>query len=293
MDGTAPLTADPGQKQDWRDRVAAALDGQFEHLAHTINPEAGAGELHFELVSERLDSLAMKVSVGDKNAFLKVFDGSAAKTQTRYTREKQTLMLMHNSGLTVRLLAYCDPLRFLLTRYEKRATENRARQASNAIRFPREIGEWTAHFDAFAPNKPAPGNWYNYLKRFGDDLKQEVVSDARDILVDIPLLGAALSRNDPSFSNYMVDDDGALIGCDFEAARMRPRGWDYLLAYQAVIENAGEDTAEALNALSAGFAHKHRGALLVDELNTVARVLFCARALAVGRGERLESDPWQ
>ena len=60
---------------------------------------------------------------------------------------------------------------------------------------------------------------------------------------------------------------------------MRPRGWDYMLGFSALIERFPEDADEVLTAYSNGFSQAHRGALIVDELNAVARILFCARAL--------------
>ena len=88
-----------------------------------------------------------------------------------------------------------------------------------------------------------------------------------------------LARNDAALHNYLTGPQDRLLGCDFESATLRPRGWEYVMTWQALLHRYGDQGDQAILALSQGFDRQHQGGLLTDELNAVARILFCARFL--------------
>lgn len=269
------------RKTAWQTRIKTAFDGRFTDLAHAVSPEADADDITFKLLFEGQNSLGLKASVAPKAVYLKVYDGPAHQVSELYAREKKALLMLRDTDIAVQLLTYNDELRFLLTQYEERKLAYSEFVDSFHLKTLQDVGEWIADLDATLPNQPAYGTWYSYLKKFGDDLNQQVVDEAREDLSAVPILGIALARNNPILSDYVVDRNSRLRGCNFEAACVRPLGWDYVLTYLAICEKYGGDAADALEALSAGFERKHKGALLTDELNTVARVLLCARAAAM------------
>lgn len=268
------LVLPPGDhSEDWQTRLRAVLGDCFPQIAETLTGSPLERELHFELVKIGPRSLCLKLCAGGQFGFLKLFDG--ADGAVPYHREKAALHAMLDSGLVPGILAYSDELRFVLTDWIE------ARPV--VVDDPRQVGfrtgAWLAAFDAVAPSEPASGNWFSYLSKFGSGLDLSQISSAQGMLSEIPLCGRVLSRNDAALHNYLVASDGTLLGCDFEQARMRPRGWDYLLGFAALIERFPDRSNEVIESYSEGFAQAHRGTLIVDELNAVARILFCARAM--------------
>ena len=275
---------------DWRDRLQLGLGEHMELLAKVVAGEdATPHEIRFDLIKHGPRSVCLIVEVSGHSRFLKLFDGQAG--DDAYQREKKALFAMQSSGLVPKLYAFSDPCRFILTEVLSRDEITNRESMDDPEWTGRNVGEWVAKYDAAAPWEPACGNWYGYLSKFGTSLALDVDKDAPDRLLSIPLCGRGLAHNDPALHNYLLTDAGVLVGCDFEHAMMRPRGWDYLITYHALIERYAEKATTALEAFSDAFAHFHKGALIVDELNTLARTLYCAQALAGQK--RSEAMTWR
>ncbi|TLP60490.1 hypothetical protein FEE96_16685 [Parasedimentitalea maritima] len=270
---------------DWKDRLRHQLGFCFPQIAETLTGLTNDRNVKFEMVKASSRSLCLKLNVDGKLGFLKLFDGPDGSAA--FFREKMSLHSMLDSGLVPGLLAYSDELKFILTEWVETRSLLDAEPSHTAFR----IGAWLAAFDAAAPAELASGNWFGYLSKFKTGVALSQIVEAKSVLSGIPLCGRVLSRNDPALHNYLQTQSGALLGCDFEQSRMRPRGWDYVTGFGALIERFPAKSNEVLEAYSAGFARSHRGALIVDELNSMARILFCARAVA-SRSER-EAQPWQ
>ena len=281
----APILSDKARGLDWQARLRSSLGHCFPQIAETLTGSARELELQFQLVKAGARAVSLKVMASGYSGFIKVFDG--VDGTECYGRERGTLLAMSDSGLVPDVLAYSDELQFVLTEWvwqDHGLEQDPCRVAS-------VIGSWMARFDAAAPSEPASGNWLGYLSKIKTGLDHGPIGDMKDALVDIPLCGRVLSRNDAAFHNYIWSRDGSVLGCDFEQARMRPRGWDYIMGFSALIERFPDNISDVLTAYSEGFARSHRGSLIVEELNAVARVLFCARAVAGQRHEEVAS--WQ
>lgn len=265
----------------WQTRIRTAFDGNFARLARVISPHSDPRDISFKLLAERANSLGLKASVAGESVYLKIYDGTAAHVPTQYTREKNALLMLRESGLSVHLLACHDELQFLLTRHEQLKIDKDDFASPFHLETLEAVGEWLAHLDAALPSQSAFGTWYQYLTKFDEDLNPYVIQDACEELSAVPILGTAFARNNPILTDFVIDDQGRLRGYNFEAARIRPLGWDYVLTSLAICERYGDQAADALEALSAGFEHKHKGALLAHELNMIARILLCARATAM------------
>jgi hypothetical protein len=264
----------------WRDRCKAALDGCFSELSNAVSRAKPSGDIRFSLIKSNSRSLSLRVETGACHGFLKVFDHPGAVAQRAYAREKQVLLTMRATGLVAHLQAFSDSHRFLLMRYEADRLTQDSLRATGPRQVAQMIGDWTARFDHQAPSEPASGNWFSYLSKFRAGLNPPRIAAAQERLSAIPLCGRGLARNDPALHNFLIGKNGDLMGCDFEKASMRPRGWDYLLMFQALVQRFPEDAAGVLAAYSNGYSTAHRGALIVAELNQIARILFCAQARA-------------
>ncbi len=275
---------------DWRERLQSAIGARMDLLARVVGGEdAPHHEIRFDLIKQGPRSICVLVEASGQSRFLKIFESQTGHKE--YLREKQVILAMQSSRLVPKVYAFSDQCSFILTEVVGQSSATNRNLMADPKWVGRKVGEWVAKFDAAAPWGPACGNWYGYLSRFGTSLALSSIKDASDRLLKIPLYGLGLARNDPALHNYLLTDQGALVGCDFEHATMRPRGWDYLITYQALIERFAEQATTALEAFSDAFAHFHKGALMMDELNSLARTLCCARALA-GRTQRADKT-WQ
>ncbi|MGX9350084.1 hypothetical protein ACS3QZ_02675 [Shimia sp. W99] len=277
------------QGAQWHAVVRSRLAGRFEGIARIVSGRKSGAALEFDLIRYGSSAMSLEVRAGGRRAYLKLFD--PAHTDYAYQREKAALCALRESGLVPRILAYADKPRFLLCEWSGAAAETEGNASLSPTQFAEKLGVWLAELDSVVPGEDACGNWYTYLQQFSGVFDMERIRIARDMLSEIPLCGRAMSRNDTALTSFLDSAEGHLMGCDFERAQMRPRGWDYVLGYIGLIEQFPENTGAVLEAYSAGFSRAHKGALIVEELNVVSRILYTARAMADGRGAQLIS--WQ
>lgn len=282
------LVADP-QQGHWHAVVRNRLAGRFESIARVVSGRKAGAAVEFDLLKSGHAALSLEVRAGGRRAYLKLFDD--AGTDKAYQREKASLCALRDSGLVPRILAFSDTPRFVLCEWVATASDGGEKATQSPTEFARRLGTWLAELDSVVPGEPACGNWYGYLQKFGASLDLDRITLARDVLSEIPLCGRALSRNDAALHNFMTTAEGHVLGCDFDRAQMRPRGWDFVLGHIGLIERFPERIEEVLAAYSDGFSKAHRGALIVEELNVVSRILYCARAMAAG--QTADVIPWQ
>ncbi len=278
------------QLPSWQPLVTSRLAGRFKAIAKLVagRQAARADEMNLDLIKQGRSALSFKVRVQDKQAYLKLFD--LEQPDTAYQREKASLCALRESGLVPRILAFSDGPRLILSEWALDDVGEVFRLEKDPVRFAQQMGQWLAHLDNAAPSEPASGNWFSYLSKLGDQLNLDRVIAAQDMLMEIPLCGRALSRNDAALHNFLVNAEGHLLGFDFDKAQMRPRGWDYILGNIGLVERFPDRLDEVLAAYADGFQSAHRGVLIVEELNLVSRILFCARAFA---DDARSVVPWQ
>ena len=92
------------------------------------------------------------------------------------------------------------------------------------------MGDWYGALATMVPDREVRTTWFDYLAQysvFHDRLQDRTT---RLILSEMPISRFALCRNDAHLSNFVLAADGRLVGFDFEAAALKPHGWDILLA---------------------------------------------------------------
>ena len=261
------------------DRLRAAqpiLEKWAEELAHILGRGDIGGALRITLIKHNTASDSFRLQTGRHTGFLKLFNKSEEGVEG-YRRERMALVALKGSGVAPRHLAHCDADGFVLSEFIGGRTLSEVISSNNALAWTRRLGVWLAKMDAKAPAEPCRGNWAEYLGRYRGLAPLGDIAGAEDALYEIPLCGMALARCDASFTNLMVPDMVTLKGVDYERAEMKPRGWDFVLAYQALIARFPEHGEALLEALADGFASQHRGALIADELSYLARIVLCAR----------------
>lgn len=276
---TAIKIAEDGEMtSSWQLRVRPKLESLGSVIAGVLAPGVQTKTLDVYPVKTSATKICYRVRVARSTGFLKLFDGDGPASTRAYERERDTLIAMSPSKLVPRLRAYSDPHKWLLME-DVSGVQSDIAAAYPAVVLARMIGAWIAAFETNAPCQSATGNWFNYLRKLGLGRHLDQIDDASSILSDIPLCGLVLSRNDPALHNYLLRKNGRLLGCDFENATLRPRGWEYITTWQALMRRYPENVAEVTKSFSEGFGREHRGALIVNELNSIARILFCAQLL--------------
>ena len=268
------------RKENWKEDVMAALAGQERVIAAFLEGEPLPDRIDVELVKANRTSVAARVIVGSHIFILKLFAQEGLQSEVFYQREKGALMALRGHSVVPRLLGYCDHRRFLMMQQVPALEQIAAQDMLGWEGFAFEIGAWLGRLDRASPARPAHGNWASYLARYGDQLCLESAPVAQDILSRIPLCGQSLAQCDAALSNVVFRPDGSVIGVDFEQARFRPRGWDFAMYFISLVERMPDHAEDVLAALSDGFFNEHRGALLPEELCTVARLVLCLRANA-------------
>lgn len=269
----------------WQQRLQQMFRGCFRQLAESLTCDGQAGaELGFELIKESPRAISLRMNAGSESGFLKLFDGPGGSEA--YKREKAALLAFAGKGVLPELISFSDEMLFILTEWHGQPFDPAANPEGTA----RRTGAWMARYDAAAPSRKLEGNWYNYGLSIGLGAALQSIPGAQAQLAAVPLCGEVLSRNEAALHNFVEGPDGRLLGCDFENARFKPRGWDYIRGYWSLLERFPDKARVVLKAYQRGFELSHRGMLQAQELSSVARILFCAQALSSVR--QGESDQW-
>lgn len=266
------------RKENWKEDVQAALAGQERMIASFLGGQPVPERLQITLIKSNRTSLTVRLVVGELAFIVKIFADTGAVALESYQREKNTLVALRGHDVSARILGFCDERRFLIMNEVPAVGVNAAVDLLgwNTVAFA--IGAWLGRLDRTAPSQPAHGTWANYLTKFGDEFGMDRMPAALDILSDIPLCGLTLAQCDSALGNVLMRSDTSAVGVDFERARFRPRGWDFAMYFMSLVERVPDRAEELLEEMCDGFSSEHRGALIVEELCTVARLILCLRA---------------
>lgn len=277
------------QLPGWQYRLGDGLAVCYRDIAEMVSGGTVPGDFDLGLVKAGKQALSLQVVSDGCRAFLKYFDGAGSRSA--YLREKAALLLLRKSGLVPEITAFSDKHQFFAIPWFDRSLDAAFCEAKGVEQVADALGTWQARYDAAAPFQPLSGNWYQYLCKFGTDLSRAVIEDAKPLLSQIPLCAQSLARNDFSLSNFVICENGDLLGVDFEKAVLRPIGWDYLLGFIALTQRFPDEVEQALGSYAQAYSRAHKGALVIDELNIVARNLFVSRAIAFGA--KAEEMSWR
>ncbi len=274
LDDATPTN--PGQRT-WQDRLHAAIGPAMDGLGRALGGDTMPGELTFELVKEGPRAVSVTVGTGLRQAHLKFYDGPDASD--RHGRERDVLLALRGSGLVAPLILFSDPMALLVTEVMGPPLSAAHLSDWGPQNFGRALGTWLARYDMRAPSREGGGNWHTHIRQHCPGLQVDRLPDVADVLKQVPVCGMVVAQNDAALGNFVIDDLDGLWRVDFEAAGLRPRGWDYVFMRHAVQMRHPKEAAAILDAMSVAFARAHRGALLVEELDAVSVALFCLTAV--------------
>lgn len=177
-------------------------------------------------------SVVMRVEINGKDGVAKVFGGRNGRAS--YERELLCLMALEEAELAPRLIKSIPQALCLVMKPVEGEPLRSALNPRNLSSYSRELGLWYRHFRETMPEERAGGNWWSYLKKVDGGGLVDALSDQRDFLRDLPLYRKSIARNDAHFSNFHITPQARLVGFDFEAAQVKPVGWDILLAARSL-----------------------------------------------------------
>ncbi len=274
LDDPTPMT--PGLRP-WRDRLFAAIGPSMDGLGRALGGGTMPGELTFELVKNGPRAVSVTVGAGPRQGHLKIHDGPDAGE--RYRRERDILLALRGSGLVAPLILFSDPMKLLVTEGMGQPLGASHLSDWGPQSLGRALGTWLARYDMRAPSREGGGDWHTHVRQHCPELQVDRLPDAAEVLKRVPVCGLVVAHNDAALGNFVIDDLDGLWRVDFEAAGLRPRGWDYVFMRHAVRQRHPEQADRILAAMSVAFDRAHRGALVVEELDAVSEALFCLTAL--------------
>lgn len=264
-------------ERPWRDRLRTAIGPAMDGLGRALGDGIMPSELTFELVKQGPRAVSVTVGAGGRQGHLKFYDGPDASD--RYARERDILLALRGSGLVAPLILFSDPMKLLVTELMGPPLSGAHLADWGPQSFGRALGTWLARYDMRAPAREGGGDWHTHVRQHCPDLRVDRLPDAADVLKRLPVCGLVVAQNDAALGNFVIDDLDGLWRVDFEAAGLRPRGWDYVFMRHAVRLRHPEQADRILAAMSVAFDRAHRGALIVAELDAASEALFCLTAL--------------
>ena len=263
----------------------------IEHIANIISSNRPGSEIQLQHNHQGQHSDSFKITTGDSQAFLKVFKPNSSTSNKFYTKERDALIVFQNQSNTPKHYAHCDLQSFLVTEWIEGETVHNKLSITNIDNISHQIGISLAEWEYTAPEQSLTGNWYTYLQKILSTKQLIPVERAKDLLLSTPLCGQSLAQNDCSLSNLIIDKSDKIWRCDYEKSSFRPRGWDYITCFLALIQKMPTEIDNIANGLIKGFSSKNHGVLLHEELNMVAKILYCC--LAMDKEPAYEVFPWQ
>ncbi|MCH2093988.1 MAG: aminoglycoside phosphotransferase family protein [Rhodobacteraceae bacterium] len=262
------------QDDFYGDRMTAQVARWAEGIAAVLSPDESASALQLERLGGRDGRAVYKVVCGTRVGVLKLFDHSRPALRDAYLRERDMLVQLKGWSRTARHLAHCDAGGFVLTQYLRGTPVSQYAERHGALSVARAVGVWLGGLDARMITRPAFASWSDYLASVRTGLPQSAVDGADAALGSLPVRGMALARNDGNLSNFVMNGSGHCLGFDFERARVKPRGWDFVLTALELTAQSPGPVDPVLDRLADGFASVRDQNTLVQDLRDVVRFLF-------------------
>lgn len=187
-------------------------------------------QLEIETVRRSEGQITFLFSVGARKAVVKAFDPSRKDARARCEREVACARILNGTGLVPQAIGHSEDTSHIIFEHISGQSLSEAMTRFNVQDIARAMGDWYGALHSSVPQKDSPTTWFDYLGKYGEF--REVIKEPqiRHTLKEMPIASVALCRNDAHLSNFILGDDDRLVGFDFEAAAMKPEGWDILLA---------------------------------------------------------------
>jgi Ser/Thr protein kinase RdoA (MazF antagonist) len=231
--------------QDWIRRNGPAV-------ARTVFPDGRFPcDIDVAVVARRAGRMVLRVEADGEAVAVKAFDPADPVARAAFGRERAALRALTGSGLAPAVRAEGRREPFVILDWIEGKPLVRAFDPRDAAARAGALGHWLAACAGrMAPHgRDADLDWQRYLACYPDLKDDSTLAGARGFLEALPIRRLAIAHNDAVPGNFLVHPDGSLTGIDFEAAALKPLGWDVLLAARMLARRfpgAGRRLCDAL-----------------------------------------------
>ncbi len=205
------------------------------------------------LVRERAGVGVFEIDCDGRKAVVKAFDNRSEEARTACEREAFALHRLRDKGLVPRLITYAPAEAFIVSEYVPGARVDTILNDDTLLDLSRRIGAWLARYIAHQPTRKLELDWYSYFTQSGGVITDAVRAEAHTRFGTNRIAQFALAKNDLAPENFILKDDGTLIGIDFERSRFKPVGWDVIAAAWVLIKRFPGREADFVPALVQGW----------------------------------------
>jgi len=176
------------------------------------------------------ERLVLKLTGGGKTTLLKAFNGDVHTAVVARYREIAVIANLRGSGLIPELLGYNKDGNWILSEFVESEMLEDVITEQNAEGYAFALGAWYARYTDAMLNQgqTEASDWLSYLDQYGAIQRVGLTEEQRDALRNMPIQQRLIAKNDSYLRNFLVDDEGQLVGIDFEKAELKPYGWDII-----------------------------------------------------------------
>jgi hypothetical protein len=258
MESEDPNPETPNQMRVRPHNAAFSFERVIKSCAPTLvkclrDLGAREGPLSVRQFSHNEKCLVFRVGMDTSQIVAKVFDRDNPDTVWSFEREISVARRISDTGLSPALLHVSEDTRMAVFSYQRGSAVSEALTSENVQIFAEQIGRWLREFYGHMPKREAKAGWIDYLSRY-NELDASYIDDYLNSMSEhYTISSAAIARNDMHLSNFLVGEDNALFGLDFEASAFKPVGWDILLAARVLSHRFPEQIDTIAKSLVAGW----------------------------------------
>lgn len=249
-------------------------------MAEQIDPNRDQYDLQAKVLGKTHGTLSMALTVNHQTVFLKYFSKTAVESETAYITERNALKLLGRVGLAPKLTAFSDDDQILIRQYVEGETLRDVVTAETVVCHSRAVGAWLKKCAQRAPSRPGSGNWFEYLTGYPDLRKSSAIGTSQQFLETFEINNFVLSQNTALLRDFVMSAQGPM-SVKFARTRMKPAGWDLLLAARALVQLFPEQTDAITKALSDGYSSGTRATS--DRYLTLIRLFVLGMVFETGR----------
>ena len=228
------------------------------------------------------ERMVMKVEFAGQRALLKAFNGGHSGAVLACYREIAVLANLDGTDLIPPLLAFSQSENWIMSGFVDGPELDDVITPDNAVDHARALGAWYARYTDLMDVQPPEisSDWLSYLNQY-EAIKRVGLSDAQqDFLRGLPIKKRLIAKNDSFLGNFLVDQEGALMGVDFEKAELKPYGFDLLVTSRILVRGFPHLMVELTDALVEGWG-RGTDAISRAQLLEVTRIFSLATAFTL------------
>ena len=232
---------------------------------------------------EKPAHLVVRLEANGEAFVAKAFNPAMGRAAEGRRREVAALERLALTGLCPPLVAYSKDNPWLLMRFVEGKRLDKITTPESAPSHAHALGRWyRAYTDAMVDHGVSePSNWFDYLRKVEAIGKQDNFDRFRSLLEPMTIDLRLVTKGDGGFQNYLLDQEGDLIGLDFERSTLKPYGWDILVSSAQFAWEFPDIAEDLMDALLAGWSGG-TDRIVAEEMRMLAQFFVAVTANGVG-----------